>query len=160
MAEYSQQQLDLFMNEALIEAKKAARLGEVPIGCVIAAGGKIIGRGHNLRECSHDSTAHAEIFAIKQANQAMGDWRLQDATLFVTLEPCPMCAGAIVNARIKAVYYGCADLKAGCAGTLMNLLTEPRFNHQVKVEKGLCQVKCSQLLNEFFTKIREKQEKD
>lgn len=160
MTEYSQQQLIFFMGQALAEAKEAASLHEVPIGCVVVEAGKVIGRGHNLRESSHDPTAHAEIFALSQASQLKHEWRLQDATLFVTLEPCPMCAGAIVNSRIKAVYYGCADLKAGCAGTLMNLLTEPRFNHQVKVDKGLCKTECKQILNEFFSKIREKQEKD
>lgn len=151
-----QQQTDL-MQAALAEAKLAGQQGEVPIGCVIAdRNGQIIGRGHNQRESAHSALAHAEILAIQQANQQSGDWRLTDCSLFVTLEPCPMCAGAIVNARLGHVYYGCADLKAGCAGTLMNLLTEPRFNHQVQVEKGCCQEQCAELLSDFFRKIREK----
>lgn len=160
MTQYSQEQLNFFMQAAIREAYKAAAMGEVPIGCVIVDDGVIIGRGHNLRESSHDVTTHAEICAIQQANQLKQDWRLENCSLFVTLEPCPMCAGAIVNARLKSVYYGCADKKAGSAGTLMNLLTEPRFNHQVEVDKGLCRLECVKLLSDFFAKIREKKEKD
>lgn len=156
MSEYSNEQLDYFMGQALLEARKAAEIGEVPIGCVIVSAGKIIGRGSNRRELSHDAVAHAEILAIREANRVLDDWRLEGCTLFVTLEPCPMCAGAIVNSRLRAVYYGCADLKAGCAGTLMNLLTDSRFNHQVQVKKGLRQEECAQVLSDFFAKIREK----
>lgn len=158
--EYSPQQKNEFMQAALTEAQKAGQQGEVPIGCVVVdEKGQIIGRGHNQRESSHDVTAHAEIKAIRQATTQLGDWRLESCSLFVTLEPCPMCAGAIVNSRISQVYYGSLDLKAGCAGTLMNLLTEPRFNHQVQVEKGICQEQCEQILSEFFAKIRQNNKK-
>lgn len=154
---YSEQQKTDLMLAAVAEAKLAGQQGEVPIGCVIAdRNGQIIGRGHNQRESARSALGHAELLAIHQANQQSQDWRLTDCSLFVTLEPCPMCAGAIVNARLSRVYYGCADLKAGCTGTLMNLLTEPRFNHQVHVEKGCCQEQCAELLSEFFRKIREK----
>lgn len=150
-----------FMNEAIKEAKKAYALGEVPIGCVLVYQGKIIARGHNLREKKQAVLAHAEIQAIQQANQVLKSWRLEDTQLFVTLEPCPMCAGAILNARIAAVYYGAYDLKAGCAGTLMNLLTDKRFNHQCYVKKGICQSTCQNLLQDFFEEIRQKNsEKD
>lgn len=150
-----------FMNEAIKEAKKAYALGEVPIGCVLVYQGKIIARGHNLREKNQAVLAHAEIQAIQQANQVLKSWRLEDTQLFVTLEPCPMCAGAILNARIAAVYYGAYDLKAGCAGTLMNLLTDKRFNHQCYVKKGICQSTCQNLLQDFFEEIRQKNsEKD
>ena len=131
-----------FMQAALAEAKKAQALGEVPIGCVIVHQGQIIGRGHNLRETTQQAEKHAEMIAIAQANQVLDSWRLPEAELYVTLEPCPMCSGAIINSRIAKVYYGAADEKAGTAGTLMNLLTDPRFNHQVKVQKGLLQVEC------------------
>ncbi len=155
MDQYTQQQKNQFMLAALIEAKKAAKHGEIPIGCVIAAGDKIIGRGYNSRESAHDATAHAEINAIRQADQVVNDWRLTDSSLFVTLEPCPMCSGAIINARIKNIYYGCADPKAGTAGTLMNILTDKRFNHQARVEKGICKSECEKVLHSFFAKIRE-----
>lgn len=154
-------QQEYFMQEALKEAKKAFDLGEVPIGCVLVVGGKIIGRGHNLRETSNDATSHAEIQAIRQANQALQSWRLNGAKLFVTLEPCPMCSGAILNARIAEVYYGAYDLKAGTAGTLLNLLADRRFNHQCLVTKGVCYQECQALLQNFFGAIRQKNnEKD
>ena len=139
-----------FMQAALAEAKKAQALGEVPIGCVIVHQGQIIGRGHNLRETTQQAEKHAEMIAIAQANQVLDSWRLPEAELYVTLEPCPMCSGAIINSRIAKVYYGAADEKAGTAGTLMNLLTDPRFNHQVKVQKGLLQAECAQILSDFF----------
>ncbi len=145
-----------FMQAALAEAKKAQALGEVPIGCVIVHQGQIIGRGHNLRETTQQAEKHAEMIAIAQANQVLDSWRLPEAELYVTLEPCPMCSGAIINSRIAKVYYGAADEKAGTAGTLMNLLTDPRFNHQVKVQKGLLQAECGQILSDFFANLRKK----
>ena len=145
-----------FMQAALAEAKKAQALGEVPIGCVIVHQGQIIGRGHNLRETTQQAEKHAEMIAIAQANQVLDSWRLLEAELYVTLEPCPMCSGAIINSRIAKVYYGAADEKAGTAGTLMNLLTDPRFNHQVKVQKGLLQAECAQILSDFFANLRKK----
>ncbi len=145
-----------FMQAALAEAKKAQALGEVPIGCVIVHQGQIIGRGHNLRETPQQAEKHAEMIAIAQANQVLDSWRLPEAELYVTLEPCPMCSGAIINSRIAKVYYGAADEKAGTAGTLMNLLTDPRFNHQVKVQKGLLQAECAQILSDFFANLRKK----
>ena len=144
------------MQAALAEAKKAQALGEVPIGCVIVHQGQIIGRGHNLRETTQQAEKHAEMIAIAQANQVLDSWRLPEAELYVTLEPCPMCSGAIINSRIAKVYYGAADEKAGTAGTLMNLLTDPRFNHQVKVQKGLLQAECAQILSDFFANLRKK----
>lgn len=144
------------MQAALAEAKKAQALGEVPIGCVIVHQGQIIGRGHNLRETTQQAEKHAEMIAIAQANQVLDSWRLPEAELYVTLEPCPMCGGAIINSRIAKVYYGAADEKAGTAGTLMNLLTDPRFNHQVKVQKGLLQAECAQILSDFFANLRKK----
>lgn len=145
-----------FMQAALAEAKKAQALGEVPIGCVIVHQGQIIGRGHNLRETTQQAEKHAEMIAIAQANQVLDSWRLPEAELYVTLEPCPMCSGAIINSRIAKVYYGAADEKAGTAGTLMNLLTDLRFNHQVKVQKGLLQAECAQILSDFFANLRKK----
>ncbi len=145
-----------FMQAALAEAKKAQALGEVPIGCVIVHQGQIIGRGHNLRETTQQAEKHAEMIAIAQANQVLDSWRLPEAELYVTLEPCPMCSGEIINSRIAKVYYGAADEKAGTAGTLMNLLTDPRFNHQVKVQKGLLQAECAQILSDFFANLRKK----
>ena len=144
------------MQAALAEAKKAQALGEVPIGCVIVHQGQIIGRGHNLRETTQQAEKHAEMIAIAQANQVLDSWRLPEAELYVTLEPGPMCSGAIINSRIAKVYYGAADEKAGTAGTLMNLLTDPRFNHQVKVQKGLLQAECAQILSDFFANLRKK----
>lgn len=144
------------MQAALAEAKKAQALGEVPIGCVIVHQGQIIGRGHNLRETTQQAEKHAEMIAIAQANQVLDSWRLPETELYVTLEPCPMCSGAIINSRIAKVYYGAADEKAGTAGTLMNLLTDPRFNHQVKVQKGLLQAECAQILSDFFANLRKK----
>src|SRR5690606_16019307 len=121
-----------WMQEAILEAQKAEAIGEVPIGAVIVKDGQIVGRGHNLRETTQDPTAHAEMIAIREASETLQAWRLLHCTLYVTLEPCPMCAGAIVQARIPRVVFGAPDPKAGCAGTLMNLLQESRFNHQVE----------------------------
>ena len=146
---------EYWMKEAIHEAEKAEDIHEVPIGAVIVWNEQIIGRGFNIRETSFDPTAHAEIIAIRQASQHMQAWRLLDCKLYVTLEPCPMCAGAIVQARIPHVIYGTPDPKAGCAGTLMNLLQEERFNHQVEVVSGMLQEECSQLLSQFFRKLRQ-----
>ncbi|RKD22825.1 tRNA-specific adenosine deaminase [Ammoniphilus oxalaticus] len=145
-----------FMKLALEQAKIAEALGEVPIGAVIAQDGVVIGKGHNLRETKHDPTAHAELQAIQMASEKLGGWRLLNSVLYVTLEPCPMCAGAIVQARIDRVVYGVADPKAGCAGTLMNLLQEDRFNHQVEVQSGVLADECSHILKTFFRDLREK----
>lgn len=146
-----------WMREALSEAKKAEALHEVPIGAVIVRNDQIIGRGFNLRESTHDPTAHAEMIAIRQASEYLDAWRLTDCRLYVTLEPCPMCSGAIVQARIKQVIYGTPDPKAGCAGTLMNLLQERRFNHESEVVSGILQEECSALLSNFFKKLRAKE---
>src|SRR5690625_4941781 len=145
-----------FMRAAMQEADKARKMDEVPIGAVIVHAGEIIAAGHNQRETSQTSLSHAELIAIEEANNNIGSWRLEDCTLYVTLEPCPMCAGAIVQSRIKKVVYGASDPKAGCAGTLMNLLDEPRFNHQVILEKGILQEEYSNLLKQFFEKIRKR----
>lgn len=145
-----------WMQQAIEEARKAEAIGEVPIGAVIVRGNEIVGRGHNLRETAHDGTAHAEMIAIREACDRIGAWRLLDCRLYVTLEPCPMCAGAIVQCRIPEVIYGTADPKAGCAGTLMNLLQEPRFNHRTQVVSGILQEECASLLTQFFRKLRGK----
>lgn len=144
------------MRAALYEAEKAMTIGEVPIGAVIVRDGEIVGRGHNLRETKKDPTAHAEMIAIRDAAKRLKGWRLMNCTLYVTLEPCPMCAGAIVQSRLERVVYGTADPKAGCAGTLMNLLDEPRFNHRSSVVSGVLQTECATLLTQFFRNLRRK----
>ena len=140
--------------QAAKQAKKAAALGEVPIGCVIVHDGQVIGRGYNRRNTDKSTLAHAEITAIKRASKKLGDWRLEDCTLYVTLEPCQMCAGAIVQARIPEVMIGCMNPKAGCAGSIYNLLQEPAFNHQVSLFKGVLEEECSQMLKDFFRSLR------
>ncbi len=145
---------EYWMMEAIAEAKRAEALGEVPIGAVIVRDGQIIGRGHNLRETNQDPTAHAEMVALRNASDTIGAWRMLDCTLYVTLEPCPMCAGAIVQSRVKRVVYGTLDPKAGCAGTLMNLLQEPRFNHETELTSGILQSECAALLTHFFRQLR------
>ncbi|MEK3784823.1 MULTISPECIES: tRNA adenosine(34) deaminase TadA [Paenibacillus] len=147
---------EYWMRQAIAEALKAQELGEVPIGAVIVHNNEIIGRGYNLRETTKDGTAHAEIVAIRQASEHLDAWRLLDCRLYVTLEPCPMCAGAIVQSRVPQVIYGTTDPKAGCAGTLMNLLQEPRFNHQTEVIPNVLQSDCSSLLTDFFRQLRKK----
>ncbi|MCJ0931611.1 tRNA adenosine(34) deaminase TadA [Virgibacillus halodenitrificans] len=142
------------MLQAIEEAKKAQTINEVPIGAVIVFKNEIIATGHNVRESSQTTLSHAELIAIEQANQIIGSWRLEDCILYVTLEPCPMCAGAIVQSRIKRVVYGAADPKAGCAGSLMNLLQDPRFNHQVELTSGVMEKECSMLLKDFFKQLR------
>jgi tRNA(adenine34) deaminase len=142
------------MLEAIAEARLALANGEVPIGAVVVWDGRIIGRGHNRREQWKDPTAHAEILAIQEAAQYLGQWRLTNASLYVTLEPCPMCAGAIVNARLKTLVFGAYDPKAGAVSSLMNLVQDKRLNHFVEVYDGICQNECSQLLREFFQDLR------
>ena len=145
-----------FMIEAIAEAKKAEAIREVPIGAVIVREGVVIGRGHNLRETTGDPTAHAEMIAIREASERLQAWRLLNCTLYVTLEPCPMCAGAIVQSRIERVVYGTGDPKAGCAGTLMNLLQENRFNHMAEVVPNVLQEESARLLTDFFRGLRKK----
>lgn len=146
-----------YMGYAIAEARRALEIGEVPVGCVIVHDGQIIGKAHNQREVLQDPTAHAEILAITQAAAHFKSWRLEDVKLYVTLEPCPMCAGAIILARVAEVYFGAFDLKAGACGTLMNLLEDPRFNHNPKVTPGLLADECGALLSEFFRAIRDRQ---
>jgi len=143
-----------YMREALKEARKAYRLGEVPIGCVIVYEGKIIGRGYNRRNTDKTTLAHAEISAIKKASKIIGDWRLEDCILYVTLEPCQMCSGAIIQARIKRVVMGSMNPKAGCGGSLLNILENDLFNHQAEVTRGVLNDECSLILTKFFKELR------
>lgn len=147
---------ELFMQQALLEAQKAYDMDEVPIGAVIVKDGEIIARGHNLREAGKDPTLHAEMVAIREAARYLGGWRLTGCELYVTIEPCPMCAGAIIQARIQRVVFGAMDPKAGCAGSLYNLLQDPRFNHQVEVVGGVMEEECRRIMQDFFRKKREK----
>ena len=145
-----------YMKAAIREAQKAWALGEVPIGCVIVHEDRIIGRGYNRRMVDKNVLAHAEITAIRKACRKIGDWRLEDCTMYVTLEPCPMCAGAIVQARITRVFIGTMNPKAGCAGSVLNLLDEKGFNHQAEMVIGVLGEECSRMLKEFFKELREK----
>jgi len=145
-----------FMRAAVREAKKAYAIGEVPIGCVIEQGGKVIARGYNRRTKDKNVLSHAELTAIRKACRKTGDWRLEDCTLYVTLEPCPMCAGAIVQARIKRVVFGCRNKKAGCAGSVLDLFHVPGFNHQVEVTEGILGEECSAMMSGFFKELRNK----
>ena len=145
-----------YMKAALKQARKAIDLGEVPIGCVIVYEDKIIGRGYNRRNTDKSVLCHAEITAIKKACKKIGDWRLEECTLYVTLEPCQMCAGAIVQSRIPRVVMGAMNPKAGCAGSILNILENPEFNHQVEVKRGVMQESCSDILKEFFTDLRKR----
>jgi tRNA(adenine34) deaminase len=147
---------EFFMGEAIKEAQKAMDLNEVPIGAVVVYNGEIISRAHNLREMEQTAVAHAELLAIDQACRRLGTWRLEDTTLYVTLEPCPMCSGAIMLSRVKRVVYGASDPKGGCVGTLMNLLQEPRFNHQSEVMAGVMAEECGQMLSQFFQQLRKR----
>lgn len=151
-----------YMKAALKQAEKALALGEVPIGCVIVHEGKIIGRGYNRRNTDKNTLAHAEITAINKASKKIGDWRLEECTLYVTLEPCQMCAGAIVQARVTEVVMGCMNPKAGCGGSILNILEMPEFNHQVQVTRGILEQECSDILKTFFAqlRIRNKEEKE
>ena len=152
MKKYTEE--EKYMLKALEQAEKALKLGEVPIGCVIVYQGKIIGRGYNRRITDKTALAHAEISAIRKANRVMGDWRLDECEIYVTLEPCQMCAGAIVQSRIRKVFIGAMNPKAGCAGSILNLLEEERFNHQCTVEKGILSDRCSEMLTDFFRNLR------
>ena len=143
-----------FMKAALKQAQKALALGEVPIGAVIVENGKIIGRGYNRRNTDHTTLAHAEITAIRKANRKVGDWRLEGCTLYVTLEPCQMCAGALVQSRIDRVVIGAPSFKSGCGGTLLDILQNNEFNHQVTVTKGILGDECSEMLKTFFKELR------
>ena len=145
-----------FMQEALVEAQRAYKKDEVPIGAVIVQDGEIIARAHNLRETMQMTASHAEMLAISYANEQTGFWRLDDAILYTTVEPCMMCAGAIVQSRIKMVVYGAIDEKAGCAGTIYNLLEEERFNHQCEVIGGIMEAECQEILSHFFKELRKK----
>jgi len=144
-----------FMSKALAEARRAFDMGEVPIGCVIVHNGQIIGSAANERATRKNVLCHAEIMAINQACEALGDWRLENCTLYVTLEPCPMCAGAIVQARIPTVVYGAKSPKAGCAGSVLDILNEPKLNHRVEVIDGVCEEECAKLMSAFFTRFRD-----
>ena len=143
-----------FMKEALKEAKKAYDKLEVPVGAVIVKDGKIIARAHNLKETKYDTTKHAEILAIQKASKKLESWRLLDCEMYVTLEPCSMCAGAMINARIKKVYIGASDEKTGAVGSVFNLFEDYTFNHKVEVEKGILQTECENLLKDFFKMLR------
>ena len=143
-----------FMKEAIRQAKKAYALREVPIGCVIVYEGKVIARGYNRRNTDKNTTSHAEINAIRKASKKLGDWRLEGCTLYVTLEPCQMCAGAIVQARIDKIVIGSMNPKAGCAGSVLNLLEMDGFNHKVEVERGVLEEECSTMLSGFFKELR------
>lgn len=145
-----------YMRYAIREAERAWEEGEVPVGCVIVHEGDIIGKAHNQRETLQDPTAHAEVLAITQAANALGSWRLENTRMYVTLEPCPMCAGAIILARVAEVHFGAYDPKAGACGTLMNLLEDKRFNHQPSVYPGFMATECGELLTRFFREIRAK----
>ena len=145
-----------FMREAIRQAKKAALAGDVPIGCVIVKEDKIIAGGYNKRNAKKTTLAHAELLAIEKASKKLGDWRLEECTMYITLEPCQMCAGAIVQARIPKVVVGAMNQKAGCAGSVLNLFQIPAFNHQVEFEHGVLEEECSAILSDFFRELRKK----
>lgn len=146
-----------YMKEAIRQAKKALALEEVPIGCVIVYEGKIIGRGYNRRMTDHTTLAHAELLAMRKACRKLGDWRLEGCRMYITLEPCPMCAGAIVQARIPEVVIGCMNPKAGCAGSVLDLLHQEGFNHQCRVKTGILGESCSEMMRAFFRELRMKE---
>ncbi len=143
-----------YMKEAIRQAKKAYALREVPIGCVIVYEGKILARGYNRRNTDKNTLAHAELIAIKRASKKLGDWRLEGCTIYITLEPCQMCAGAIIQARVSKVVIGSMNPKAGCAGSVLNLLQMSAFNHQAELKKGVLEDECSHMLSEFFRELR------
>ncbi|WP_449538443.1 tRNA adenosine(34) deaminase TadA [Ferdinandcohnia sp. Marseille-Q9671] len=147
---------EYYMKLAIDEAKKAAEINEVPIGAVLVIDDEVVAKAHNLRETEQRSIAHAELLAIDEACKRTGSWRLENSTLYVTLEPCAMCAGTIVLSRVSRVVFGAHDPKGGCAGTLMNLLQEERFNHQAEIVSGICEEECSHLLRSFFKEIRQR----
>ena len=148
-----------FMKEALKQAKKAYVIDEVPIGCVIVQNGKIIARGYNRRNIDKNTLAHAELSAIRKASKKTGDWRLEDCDLYVTLEPCQMCGGAIVQSRMRRVIIGSMNPKAGCAGSVLNLLQMQQFNHQVEITRGVLEETCSSMLSAFFRELRQRKKK-
>lgn len=148
-----------YMKEAIRQAEKAYALEETPIGCVLVHDGKIIARGYNKRNKKKNTLAHAELIVIDKASRVLGDWRLEECTMYVTLEPCPMCAGAIVQARIPKVVIGSMNPKAGCAGSVLNLLDMPGFNHRVEVVRGILEEPCSRLMSSFFKELRLKHKK-
>lgn len=150
------EQHEKFMKEAIRQAKKAYVMDEVPIGCVIVYEDKIIARGYNRRNADKNTLAHAELNAIKKASKKLGDWRLEGCTMYVTLEPCQMCAGALVQSRIDRVVIGSMNPKAGCAGSVLNLLQMAQFNHQVEIVRGICEETCSAMLSQFFAELRER----
>ncbi|MFM0587359.1 tRNA adenosine(34) deaminase TadA [Streptococcus suis] len=154
---YTHEEKEYFMTQALQEARKSLEKDEIPIGCVIVKDGQIIGRGHNAREEFNQAIMHAEVMAIQEANQTVGNWRLLDTTLFVTIEPCVMCSGAIGLARIPQVVYGAANQKFGAAGSLYDILTDQRLNHRVTVETGILEEDCAQIMQDFFRQRRESQ---
>ncbi|AQQ51691.1 tRNA adenosine(34) deaminase TadA [Planococcus lenghuensis] len=154
------EQDQLFMKEAIKEAEKAAEKGEVPIGAVIVHDGEIIARAHNLRETTQNAVTHAELLAIQEACLATGSWRLEDTSLYVTLEPCPMCAGAILQSRIPRVIYGARDMKAGSVDSLYRLLNDERFNHQCDVKENVLAEECGAMLSRFFRSLREQKKKN
>ncbi len=145
-----------YMRIALSEAKKAFDLNEVPIGAVLVIDDEVVSKAHNLREKTQITMAHAEMLCLEKANKKTGFWRLEGATLYVTIEPCPMCAGALLQARVKRVVYGAKDIKAGCAGSVYNLLEDSRFNHQLQVTSGILESDCSSIMKEFFSNLRRK----
>ena len=149
-----------YMKEALRQARKAEALEEVPIGCVIVREGQVIARGYNRRNTDKNTLSHAELNAIRKASKKTGDWRLEDCTMYITLEPCQMCAGAIVQARVGRVVIGAMNPKAGCAGSVLNLLEHPQFNHQSDVERGVLEKECSEMLSAFFQHLRESRKKE
>ena len=148
-----------FMKAAIAQARKAYAIYEVPIGCVIVQNDKIIARGYNRRNIDKNTLAHAELSAIRKASKKTGDWRLEDCTMYVTLEPCQMCAGAIVQSRMKRVVIGSMNAKAGCAGSVLNLLQMQQFNHQVEITRGVREEECSQMLSQFFRELRERKKR-
>lgn len=148
-----------FMKAAITQARKAYAIDEVPIGCVIVQNDKIIARGYNRRNIDKNTLAHAELSAIRKASKKTGDWRLEDCTMYVTLEPCQMCAGAIVQSRMKRIVIGSMNAKAGCAGSVLNLLQMQQFNHQVEITRGVREEECSQMLSQFFRELRERKKR-
>ncbi|MBQ5445576.1 MAG: tRNA adenosine(34) deaminase TadA [Lachnospiraceae bacterium] len=149
-----------YMKMAIAQAKKAWKIDEVPIGCVIVFQDKVIARGYNRRNTDKNTLSHAELNAIRKASRKLGDWRLDDCEMYITLEPCQMCSGAIVQSRIKKVYIGCMNPKAGCAGSVLNLLQVEKFNHKVIIENGILEEECSNMLKSFFRELREKKREE
>ncbi len=145
-----------YMKQALIEARKAYEKEEIPVGAIIVRDNKIIARAHNIKEEKNDTTKHAEIIAIQKASKKLDSWRLNDCEMYVTLEPCAMCAGALIQSRIKKVYIGTMDLKTGACGSVLNLLEDYTFNHKVEIEKGIMQQECEKILKDFFKMLRSK----